>query len=240
MLEHYWRWAYAADDWLRWLAGMPEPERFGDRGEALAWLDGERSGLVAAAQWAREERHAEVAVRLSECPAAYLDRRRYFDDTINISCIAQQAAHRAGDGLGEAGAWTSFGNALQKAGRVEEAIEAHTHARDLFQAAEDRHGEASAWNNLGNALQEAGRTGEAIDACLKALEAYEEFEDWYRAGVVLENLALAHEDVHHPAEARAHWLQAADAYTRADSPDKATQARAQAADLNNPPPNTPG
>ncbi|WP_406332942.1 tetratricopeptide repeat protein [Streptomyces sp. NBC_00203] len=319
VLEYYFRWAVAADDRLRWLPGMPEPERFHDRGRALAWLDGERAGLVAAAQWAREERHAEVAVGLSACLAQYLDWRRYFDDLITISRIAQQATHRAGNRLGEAGAWSYLGSALREVGRAGEAIEAHTRARDLYQAvedrrleamawnnlggalrgagrtgeaieahtrardlhqaAEDRHGEASAWNNLGLALREVGRvgeaieahthsralyqaaedrhreavawinlgnalyevgwTGEAIEAFGKARETLEDFEDWYNAGRVLVNLALAHEDTRRPAEARAHWLRAADAFTRADAPDRATEARARAAELNDPPPDTP-
>ncbi|WP_330310290.1 MULTISPECIES: tetratricopeptide repeat protein [unclassified Streptomyces] len=308
VLEFYFLWAVAADGRLRWLPGMPEPERFGDRGRALAWLDGEWAGLVAAAQWAREERYAATAVRLSAYLAEYLNWRRYFDDKITISRVAQQATHRAGDGLGEAGAWISLGNALREAGRTEEAIEAHTRARDLsqaaedrqreaiawtglglnlreagrteepieahtrardlyqaaedrhreagawnnlgitlwevgrteeaieahtrardlYQAAEDRHREAGAWNNLGNALQEAGRTGEAIEAYGKALETYEEFEDWYNAGQVLENLAIADETAQRRAEARTHWLQAADTFTRADAPDRATQASTQA------------
>ncbi|WP_330307389.1 MULTISPECIES: tetratricopeptide repeat protein [unclassified Streptomyces] len=319
VLEFYHRWADAADDRLRWLPGMPEPERFGDRGRALAWLDGERAGLVAAVQWAREERYADVAVRLSARLAVYLDWRRYFDDLITISRVAQQATHRAGNRLGEAGAWShlgsalrevgrvgeaievhtrardlyqavedrrleaiawnNLGGALQLAGRVGEAIEAHTRARDLYQAAEDRHSEASAWNNLGlvlrevgrvgeaveahtracvlyqaaedrhreavawinlgNALYEVGWTGEAIEAFGKARETLEDFEDWYNAGRALVNLALAHEDTRRPAEARAHWLRAADAFTRADAPDRATEARARAAELNDPPPGTP-
>ncbi|MFC7265796.1 tetratricopeptide repeat protein [Streptomyces lutosisoli] len=319
VLEFYFRWAAAADDRLRWLPGIPEPERFGDRGRALAWLDGERAGLVAAAMWAREGRYADTAVRLSEYLAEYLDWRRYFDDKITISGTAQQAAHHAGDGRGEAGAWSHLGIALREVGRVGEAVEAHTRARDLFQAVEDDHGEAIAWNNLGNALEEVGRVGEAVEAhtrardlfqaveddhgeaiawnnlgnalegvgrvgeaieahtrarelCQaagdrhgeaiawnnlgvvlltadrageaieaygKALETYEEFEDWYRAGQTLGNLAIAHDAAHHRTEARTRWLQAADAYTRADVPDEAAQARARAAELNDPPPGTP-
>ncbi|MER6162144.1 tetratricopeptide repeat protein [Streptomyces sp. NPDC001868] len=85
----------------------------------------------------------------------------------------------------------------------EGAIEAHTRARDLFQATEDRHGAAQAWNNLGSAVQRAGRVEEAVRAHGVALQIYREFEDWYRRGLALRNLALAHEDAHRPAEARA-------------------------------------
>ncbi|MGI5194750.1 tetratricopeptide repeat protein [Streptomyces sp. CA-288835] len=305
VLEFYYRWAEAADDRLRWLPGMPEPERFTDRAQALEWLDGERAGLVAAVQWAGEERYADTAVRLAECLAEYLSWRRSFDDWITVSRAAREAAHRAGDRHREAGAWTNLGSALRQAGRAEEAIdaltrardlfraagdrlregvawaslglalrevgwvgeavealtrtrdlfraagdrlregdawtslgvalwevdrvgeavEAHTRARDLFQAAGDRYREGMAWTNLGVALRKAGRAGEAVEAFGKALEIFREFEDWYGAGQTLHSLALAHEVAHRPSNARACWLQAAEAFTRANAPDRATQAR---------------
>ncbi|WP_341868960.1 tetratricopeptide repeat protein [Streptomyces diastatochromogenes] len=167
VLAFYHRWAYAADDRLRWLPGMAEPERFMDRGQALAWLDGERAGLVAAVLWAREERYAATSVQLALCLTEYLDRRRYFDDKITITRVAQDAAHRAGDRVAEASACTSLGIALEEVGRVEEAIEAHIRARDLFQAVGHRLGEAVAWKNLGIALRETGRVEEAIEAHIR-------------------------------------------------------------------------
>ncbi|WP_327435216.1 tetratricopeptide repeat protein [Streptomyces sp. NBC_01236] len=201
VLEYYHRCADAADDRLRWLPGMPEPEQFGDRGRALAWLDGERAGLVAAAQWAREERYAKVAVRLSACLAEYLDWRRYFDDKITISRVAQQAAHRAGDGLSEAIAWSHLGIALREVGRLGEAIEAHTRARDLFQAAEDDHREASAWNNLGLAVRDAGRTEEAIEAHTRARDLFQAAEDDHREAMAWNNLGNALQEAGRVGEA---------------------------------------
>ena len=50
------------------VAGDPEPERFADRGEALAWLDGERAGLVAAVRGGDEERFADATERLADVP----------------------------------------------------------------------------------------------------------------------------------------------------------------------------
>ena len=114
---------------------------------------------------------------------------------------------------------------------MEEAIDAHTRARDLHQAIGDHHGEGMAWNNLGLALQDAGRVEEAIEAYGKDLEICREFEDWYGAGQTLGNLALAHKATDRPAEARADYLQAADSYTRANAPTEAAQARARAAEL---------
>ncbi|MEU1407067.1 tetratricopeptide repeat protein [Streptomyces sp. NPDC005728] len=191
VLGFYYRWADAADERLRWLPGLEEPERFGDRGQALAWLDSERAGLVAAVGWAREERFAGTAVRLAECLGEYLYWRRYFDDWIAVGEVAREAARRAGDRVDEANAGTNLGNALGEAGRVEEAINAHTRARDLYQAAGDRRHEAIAWNNLGSALRKAGRVEEAIDAHTRARDLYQAAGDRHHEAIAWNNLGNA-------------------------------------------------
>ncbi|MGY1581120.1 ATP-binding protein [Streptomyces sp. MN13] len=191
VLAFYLQWAEAADDRLRWLPGRPEPERFADRAQALAWLDGERAALVAAVFWGREERFARAAVRLAACLAAYLEWRRYFDDWIAVARVAQEAARRAGDRRGEATAWSDLGLALREAGRVEEAIDAGTRARDLHQTAGNRHGEATAWSNLGLALQGAGRVEEAIDADAHARDLHRATGDLHGEAIAWSNLGLA-------------------------------------------------
>ncbi|NEY35944.1 tetratricopeptide repeat protein, partial [Streptomyces sp. PRKS01-65] len=191
VLGFYYRWAAAADDRLRWLPGRVEPERFVDRGQALAWLDSERAGLVAAALWAREERYAGTAVRLGLRLWTYLDWRRYFDDWITVSRAAQEAAHRAGNRHFEAMAQNNLGLALRQAGRVEEAIDAHIRARDLFQAVGDRHGEAAAWNNLGSALAQAGRAKKAINAHTRARDLHQAVGDRHREAGAWNNLGSA-------------------------------------------------
>ncbi|MFD7691154.1 tetratricopeptide repeat protein [Streptomyces sp. NPDC059781] len=202
VLWFYVRWADAADDRLRWLPGKPVPERFGDRGEALAWLDSERSGLVAAVGWGREERFAGAAVRLALCLGVYLAWRRYFDDRIAVAETAREAARLVGDRLGEADAWDNLGLALRHAGRTEEAINAHSLAHDLYQSAGDRHREANAWNNLGLALQVAGRAEEAIDAhtrdrdlCQAAGDRHNEAIAWNNLGSALRNAGRAEEAI---------------------------------------------
>jgi tetratricopeptide (TPR) repeat protein len=164
VLGFYYQWADAADDHLRWLPGLPVPPLFAGRVEALEWLDAERANLVAAAQWADDDRHATTAINLALCLSEYQDWRRYFDDKITVCRCAQRAAARAGNQSSEATAWNNLGLALRAAGRVAEAIEAHTRDRDINQATGDRNNEAMAWNHLGAALQVAGRVAEAIDA----------------------------------------------------------------------------
>ncbi|MFI6459686.1 tetratricopeptide repeat protein [Streptomyces sp. NPDC050538] len=188
VLAFYRRWADAADDRLRWLPGMPVPERFTDRAGALAWFDSERAALVAAVQWAREERFVATAVQLSQCLALYLGWRRLFDDKITVADTAREAACRAGDRFGEAIASDHLGGALREAGRAGEAIDALTHACDLYQEAGDRFREAGAWGNLGSALGKAGRAGEAIDALTRACDLFQEVGARHREAMALHNL----------------------------------------------------
>ncbi|MDN3024941.1 tetratricopeptide repeat protein [Streptomyces sp. S.PB5] len=191
VLAFYYRWADAADDRLRWLPGMPVPERFRDRAGALAWFDGERAGLVAAVGWARDERFTDAGVHLAECLTVYLRWRRYFDDWIAVAETAREAAHRAEDRLGEAMAWNNLGGPLRELGRAEEAVEAHARARNLFRDVGDRHREASAWDNLGNALQDAGQTEEAIEAHTRARDLHRAVRDRHREATAWNNLGNA-------------------------------------------------
>ncbi|MFD3590201.1 tetratricopeptide repeat protein [Streptomyces sp. NPDC058683] len=216
VLEFYRQWAYAANTRLRWLPGLVEPERFGDRGVALAWLDVERAGLVAAVGWAREERYANAAVRLALCLGEYFSWRRYFDDWITVAGTAREAACLAGNRLREAISSDHLGIALREAGRVEEAIKAHTHARDLYQDADNRRHEAIAWNNLGNALQEAGRVEEAIKALTHARDLSRDTDDRHHEAMAWSNLGVALWETGRVEEAIEALTHARDLYQDAD------------------------
>lgn len=201
VLDYYYRWSEAANDRLQWLPGMEEPEWFEDRRQAFAWLDRERAGLVAVVGWAREERFADTAMRLTGHLGEYLAWRRYFDDLITVMEAALEAAHWADDRLTEAMGWANFGSALREAGRAEEAIEANVRACDLFQAAGDRHNEASAWDNLGLALGDVGRAEEAIEAHIRARDLHQAAGEQKREATAWNSLGCALRDVNRVDEA---------------------------------------
>ncbi|MEU9639669.1 tetratricopeptide repeat protein [Streptomyces tendae] len=218
VLNFYVRWADAADDRLRWLPGMKEPERFGDRGQALAWLDLERTSLVGAVGWGREPRFADTAAQLAVCLGEYLEWRRYFADWIAVTEAAREAARLAEHGVNEADVLSHLGNALWAVGRAVEAIDAHSRARDLYQATGNRHGEAMAWNNLGIALQEANRMEEAIDAHSQAIDLYQETKKRQGEAGALNNLGIA-------LRAAGRTVEAIDAHSRARDLYQATGDR---------------
>lgn len=202
VLDFYCEWAGAADDRLRWLPGKAEPERFLDRAQALAWLDGERAGLVAAVQWAGEERYARSARELAACLHEYLDWRRYFDDLITIERSVQEAAHSVGDRRSEADAWINLGRAMMAAGRATEAVDAFMRCGELFPTAEDaiealtlahdpHQREANTLTDLGYSLWQAGRLEDAVDAFTRVVGVLQAAGDRHREGVAWNNLGSA-------------------------------------------------
>ncbi|WP_225827391.1 ATP-binding protein [Streptomyces naphthomycinicus] len=201
VLAHYYRWADAADDRLRWLPGKPEPARFATRAEALAWLDRERAGLVAAAQWGRAEPYAGVAARLALCLGDYLEWRRHLDDLIAVSSAAPEAAQGVGDRRIEAMGWINLGNALVVAGRPEESMDASLRGRDLCRSLGDREGEAAAWNNLGLALRDLGRVEEAVEAHTRGCDLCRKLGDRKGEAMAWNNLGLALEGAARVADA---------------------------------------
>ncbi|WP_405930972.1 tetratricopeptide repeat protein [Streptomyces sp. NBC_00827] len=191
VLGFYHAWAGAADDWLRWLPGKPVPRRFGGRAEALAWLDEERAGLVAAVGWAEQSRYAGTAMQLAACLSEYLSWRRYFDDSVAVGQVVCGVARRAKDRQSEAVAWHNFGLALRGAGRLMEAVEAHTRALDLFRTVGDRRREAIVWDNIGSALRGAGRVVEAVEAHTRARDLGQAVGDRHREASAWDNIGSA-------------------------------------------------
>ncbi|WP_420866294.1 tetratricopeptide repeat protein [Micromonospora echinospora] len=81
------------------------------------------------------------------------------------------------DHHGEAQAWNNCGTALQQVRRLDEAITAHSTARDIYRRLGKRHGEGTAQSNLGIALAQVRRFDEARSCWRQAVEAFIETGD---------------------------------------------------------------
>ena len=191
LLGHYLRMADAANDHLRALPGMAVPEEFTGRDGALAWLDAERTSLVAAVSMAAHTGRDQGAARLPSALVDYLMWRRLFDDVLTTSTISLSAAQRIGDRHYEGRALTNLGIALQAVGRLEEAITACQDAAAIFRETGDRHYEGKALTNLSVSLQSARRLEEAITACQDAAAIFRETGDRHGEGSALTDLGLA-------------------------------------------------
>jgi TIR domain/Tetratricopeptide repeat/NB-ARC domain len=180
LMAHYLSTTVTADQWVRSVRGQTVPAvggRFAGREQALAWLDVERTNLVATVVAAAATDRDRVAVDLSWRLAGFLSWRRQLNDGVTVARVAAQAAERMQDPHRHAGALTILGNALWRVRRFEEAITALTAAADIYRETGDRHGEGMAWNNLGLALQEVQRFGEARQVWEQAVTAFEGTND---------------------------------------------------------------
>ncbi|MFE9608751.1 tetratricopeptide repeat protein [Streptomyces sp. NPDC006012] len=183
--------ARAADSHVRYGAGEPAATPFRDRTEALAWLDEERTALVAATGWAAEPHLASDAVELAAVLGAYLGFRRYFDDGASVFRAARAAAHRAGDRRREADAWNQLGVMLRGSGRLREAFEAARRAVALYHELRHAGGKGMAVSNPAAVLEATGRPDEAVAAFQCALKLLRQAGDRYSEAGAWNNLAPA-------------------------------------------------
>jgi tetratricopeptide (TPR) repeat protein len=172
LLRYYLDTARAAAAHLRALPRTQVPADFTDRDDALAWLDTERPGLIAAVTMSARTGRDQTAMQLPLILADYFDLRWRPDDWLATARISLAAARRLGDRSNEAAALANLGGALRHARRFEEAITACQGAAAICRETGDRHGEGHALSNLGSALHRMRRFEEAITACQGAAAIY--------------------------------------------------------------------
>ncbi|MEU0185441.1 tetratricopeptide repeat protein, partial [Streptomyces sp. NPDC006207] len=199
LTDYYMRTAAAADTHLRYPSTTPS-SLFETRDQALEWLDGERTNLIAIAN-GNVSTAPNTTVSLTFALGRYLVHRRRLQDLVAVRCLALDACRATGSKRNEAASWNNLGLALREVRRFEEAIAAHETARDLHHKLGDTHPEASAWNNLGLALRRVRRFEEAIAAHETARDFYHELSDTHPEASAWNNLGLALREVRRFEEA---------------------------------------
>lgn len=220
LLDHYLTTAQAADSHLQTTPGLPLPDDFTGRDQALEWLDAERSNLVAAAT-AAPARHA-AATGLVKALGTFFDFRRHIDHWIDLSTAAVAICREAGDRHNEMAVLDGLGRALIRAGRLTEAADTFTAVLDLCRAAGDRHAEAMTMSNLGQALASAEKFVEAADVLTEAAGLFGELGDSLGGARVLGilgpiqiELGGAEHAVGYMTEVVAHWRKVGDRHAEA-------------------------
>jgi len=182
-----------------------------DLGEPLAWLETERSNLVAAVIAAAADGRAEAATRMAAVLSRYL-HGRYNGTAVLVHEAAARVAREAGDEAGYAGALTNAANAELYLGRHEAAARRLADALRILNR-HDRPAEAArVLNNLAIANARLGRYDEAIDFAQQSLDRYRSLGDrtgQARALISLGNLAGRRE---RPGVAVEHYREALAAY----------------------------
>jgi DNA-binding SARP family transcriptional activator len=138
---------------------------------ALAWLDAERSTLVAIAAYDADHGCAGHAVGLAATIFRYLDVG-YFADAAAVHGHARRAAAHCGDRTAEAAALTRLGAADAAQGRLRQAASHLELALALCRADGDRIAEARALGNLGMVDYCRGRYRQSAGRHRKALAIY--------------------------------------------------------------------
>ncbi len=165
-----------------------------NRGEALAWLEAERSNLLAAARQAADEPGslASMPVLLADAMSWFLQVRGYWQNWEALNELAVQSTRRAGDRSGESQALSDLAGACLRLGRVDEAIRWLERSLQIRRDLGDRAGEGGTLSNLAIVYQEAGRPDEAVSSCEKSLIIWREVGHRYGEATALNNLGKIH------------------------------------------------
>ncbi len=176
-------------------------------GPARAWLDTERTNLVAAAVHAAEG-WPDHTTGLAATLFRYLDSGGHYGAAVAVHTHAAQAAHRGGDHAAEAHALTNLGSVYGRVADYPRAIEYYRHALARFREAGDRAGEARVLGNLGTIYWCQSRYRPAADCQHQAVMVFHEIGDTFGEAIALTNLGNVHERL-------GRYRQAADQHGRA-------------------------
>jgi tetratricopeptide (TPR) repeat protein len=180
----------------------------GDPAAARAWLDAERSALVAIATHAAAHGWPAHATRLAATLFRFLDTGGYYTDAITVHTRALHAARGTADRLAEAHALTSLGSVYMRQGRYELAADHHRRALALCRQSGNRTGEARALGNLGLVSMRQGHYKQAVGHHQQAVALYHEIGDPAGEARALGNLGAAYQRLGRDELASAHHHQA--------------------------------
>lgn len=213
LLDHYLRAAVAATDvlypgrrrrgWQLPAAGETLPP-VTEAGAALAWLDAERTNLLAAIAWAAANGRPTHAHRLAGTLASHLDIGGHHAEAIRAHRHAVDAARAAGDREGEATALGNLALVCWRVARNDEAIEHGQHALRAFRDIGDRAAVAVSLCNLGLVHERTGCYPQASDHYRRALDGFREAGLRGGEAAALTNLAVLHAQLGHDQQAIEH------------------------------------
>ncbi len=178
----------------RGAAGGPGGEPLADRAAAIAWLETERTHLLAvAAQAAREPGPgAAVVADLARALYWFYRTRAYPLDWVALGRLALTVAQRHGDPAAIAQAHNDLGSAHERGYRLAEATTHLRAALRLYRANGDRRGEAATLGNLGIVLWRQRLYPQARRALGTARRRWRELGVPHSEARALTNLGLVH------------------------------------------------
>ncbi len=207
-------------------AAGPAPMAFSGYDQALAWLDAERSNLVAAVGQAARQYAHEIAWKLPVALWDLFSLRNHWADWVTTHEIGLSSARRLRDRTAEAWLLNHLASGYSRSGRHLDAIDCHQQALPIRRETRDRRGEAATLANLGITYREIGRFGHSMDNLQQALAIYREIDLRYGEGMVLHSIGEIHRELGRYDEAVSHHQQALAAYREAGDRFHAAEALA--------------
>jgi DNA-binding SARP family transcriptional activator/Tfp pilus assembly protein PilF len=181
LLDHYLHSAYDADRLLQPnrepimleppVPGV-RPEPPADHAAALAWFDAERAALPALVTLATDSGHDRQAWQIAWAMADFVHRRGCWHDWVTVQRAAVTATGRLGDHRAQGHAHRLLGIAQLRLGRLDEAREQLTLARDRFAELGDAAGQAMAHRGLGRVAARRDDHPEALRQARLALDLF--------------------------------------------------------------------
>jgi tetratricopeptide (TPR) repeat protein len=202
------RLAYPGDQW-RAVGDLTGGAALRDQADAFAWLEAERSNLVAISrQAATSDATAAMVGPLAAALFRYLQMGGYWTDLRTLNEDALQVARDAGDGPGEAQALSDLATASWWLGELDHAVAFNQLSLGLRRALGDRRGESLALGNLSQDYRALGRVGEALAYQRQSLAIIRELGDRPAEARSLNGMGLLSEAAGRFQEAAAWYEQA--------------------------------
>jgi DNA-binding SARP family transcriptional activator len=198
---------YPADTTLRHPANdaRERTAAFAHRGQALSWLDAERSNLVAGITHAAKHGPRATAVLLADLLRPYLWNGMHSLDGLAIGRASLAAAQSGGSHHDQASAQHTLADAYLMRGDHQEAAEWYRQASALARRAGWHRGEAAAENNLATVCMDWGEVRAADRHLTRALALNRRFGDHGLVAFNLGNLGYVRCDLGDISSAVSLW-----------------------------------
>ncbi|MER5268030.1 tetratricopeptide repeat protein [Actinosynnema sp. NPDC002837] len=199
------------------------PPAFAGTDAARAWLDAERSTLVALCRAAERDDRLRYVVDLANTLYRYLESGHYADASTVYGC-ALRAARRAGRDDLLAAALTNLGALRRILGDYDQAVGHLREAIALHRRTGGQHGVPRALSNLGIVQERLGEYDEAVSLQQEALAVHRRLGNRHGEAAALLNLGNAYNRPGHHSLAAECLERALDLFRRLD--DASGQASA--------------
>lgn len=198
---------------------------FHDRDSALAWLEQERSNLIAAGRVAHEQQWAELAWQLSDVMWPLLLLRKHYRDRVEIDQRGLAAAREWGNRFAQADMLKRLGRVCTTVRRFDEAERHLRESVEIWTELDDRRGVCDAREMLAMLLWDTGQVEQARSEFERLVADNEELRADRSIGLSLINLGSTLLELGRAAEALPHLARADEVFRALGEADPYNHAR---------------